>query len=323
MSMRWLCVFIAAVLSFSTLKPAIAQQRATLPSQIRANLTDAQLKEFRRSQLSVQVDTKTKTKISANTYTWLLPDTSFLRPTGDRTITKKQIKNWHLYEGFQKVKEPEFFRIAGYPKAARQAKEWHTRGWVVPTAIVGAIAGVGGVVWLASLETYTNQGTTYFRNEGQALVGGVLAGGGLGISLTALIKGKWKDGLWAPPERLRSVASDHNKNLYEKLAGRTSTPERGTAQRNGRLPATTTNVGPTVEEALSLPSGAMKVKSSEVESLQKGDVIISIDGAELKQEESLKQVIKRYSPGDTIQLEILREGENKTVSVTLGGSIGG
>lgn len=51
--------------------------------------------------------------------------------------------------------------------------------------------------------------------------------------------------------------------------------------------------------------------------LQQADIIISADGQELRSESSLARFIDGRQPGDTVQLTIVRDGERRTVSVTL------
>lgn len=52
--------------------------------------------------------------------------------------------------------------------------------------------------------------------------------------------------------------------------------------------------------------------------LQAGDVIISIDGREITQEESLGNIILDYDPDNQIALTVIRDGEEETVNLTLG-----
>lgn len=53
--------------------------------------------------------------------------------------------------------------------------------------------------------------------------------------------------------------------------------------------------------------------------LKEGDVIVKLDGELLGEEDNLATVLNRYRPGDTIELEVLREGDTiGTHVVTLG-----
>lgn len=52
--------------------------------------------------------------------------------------------------------------------------------------------------------------------------------------------------------------------------------------------------------------------------LQPQDVIAAIDGAVLKTDSDLAQIIDRHKPGDTVTLAVLRGGQQLSVKVTLG-----
>jgi S1-C subfamily serine protease len=49
-----------------------------------------------------------------------------------------------------------------------------------------------------------------------------------------------------------------------------------------------------------------------------GDAIVSVDGEELVQEADLARLISDRSPGDTVTLEVIRDGSTEEVEVTLG-----
>jgi S1-C subfamily serine protease len=49
-----------------------------------------------------------------------------------------------------------------------------------------------------------------------------------------------------------------------------------------------------------------------------GDVIVAVDGAPVSAFEQLREAVARKKPGDTIKLEIIRNGSKKSVSVKLG-----
>ncbi len=52
--------------------------------------------------------------------------------------------------------------------------------------------------------------------------------------------------------------------------------------------------------------------------LQPGDLVISIDGAPVQSGGDLAAQIQTHQPGDTVDLEVVRDGEPSTISVTLG-----
>ncbi len=49
-----------------------------------------------------------------------------------------------------------------------------------------------------------------------------------------------------------------------------------------------------------------------------GDIITEVDGKKLKSMEQLVEIIQGHKPGDELELKIVRDGDEKTVSVTLG-----
>ena len=48
-----------------------------------------------------------------------------------------------------------------------------------------------------------------------------------------------------------------------------------------------------------------------------GDVIVSVDGTKLQRESDLAELVSRQRPGKTVTLEIIRDGESRTVEVEL------
>ena len=52
--------------------------------------------------------------------------------------------------------------------------------------------------------------------------------------------------------------------------------------------------------------------------LKNGDVITAIDGTRIDSRTRLEDLLALHAPGDTITLEVVREGRTLTVSLTLG-----
>ena len=52
--------------------------------------------------------------------------------------------------------------------------------------------------------------------------------------------------------------------------------------------------------------------------IRTGDIVLSINGQAIDAEHPLDAVLTQFAPGDTIQVEILRDGNRQTVAVTLG-----
>ena len=63
--------------------------------------------------------------------------------------------------------------------------------------------------------------------------------------------------------------------------------------------------------ALIADSPAMKA------GLQANDIITAVNGSEINLDNPLSRALARYSVGDTIELKILRAGEERTISVKL------
>lgn len=51
--------------------------------------------------------------------------------------------------------------------------------------------------------------------------------------------------------------------------------------------------------------------------VQAGDIIIKIDGKEINEQRSLASLIREYNPGDSVELEIIRDGKTITLRATL------
>ena len=63
-------------------------------------------------------------------------------------MTGGEIKYWQAYEGFRKIREPEFFEIAGYEFEAARAKEYHNTSNILTWGGgIGFIAGLSGFLW--------------------------------------------------------------------------------------------------------------------------------------------------------------------------------
>ena len=72
------------------------------------------------------------------------------------------------------------------------------------------------------------------------------------------------------------------------------------------------NEQPTNEDAVESGSPAASA------GIQTGDILVSINGKAIDQEHPLDTLLTQFSPGETVQVEIIRDGEHSTASVTLG-----
>lgn len=50
-----------------------------------------------------------------------------------------------------------------------------------------------------------------------------------------------------------------------------------------------------------------------------GDIIVGLDNKPVKQQRELFEALDEKRPGDTVQVELLRDGQKVTVTVELGG----
>ena len=66
-------------------------------------------------------------------------------------------------------------------------------------------------------------------------------------------------------------------------------------------------------------SGVVKNSPAEKSGLKDGDIILKVNDDELNQKIDLPELIANYSPGDKIQITVLRNGEEKIFEATLGG----
>jgi S1-C subfamily serine protease len=60
------------------------------------------------------------------------------------------------------------------------------------------------------------------------------------------------------------------------------------------------------------------VRFQAIEVVTGGDVIVSVEGEELVEEADLPRIISRLEPGETVSMEIIRDGERMNVEVELG-----
>jgi len=62
----------------------------------------------------------------------------------------------------------------------------------------------------------------------------------------------------------------------------------------------------------------MKDSPAEKAGLLKGDVITAFDGKKVSNLREYSELLKQHQPGDVVEIIILREGQEKSVSITLG-----
>jgi len=98
--------------------------------------------------------------------------------------------------------------------------------------------------------------------------------------------------------------------IYPQLAERLDLPTD-----SGALIASVTDGGPAQQAGLEGSDQTIHFQGQQVD--VGGDVITAVDGDEVVNETDLPQLISRHNPGDTVQLEIIRDGEKQTVDAKL------
>ncbi len=71
--------------------------------------------------------------------------------------------------------------------------------------------------------------------------------------------------------------------------------------------------GQTVNDFAVLPGSP-----AEKAGLKENDIIVSIDGHAISEQNTLPHILKDYRPGQAISMVVFRDGSEKTVSLTLG-----
>jgi len=99
--------------------------------------------------------------------------------------------------------------------------------------------------------------------------------------------------------------------LYPQLADRLGLPTD-----NGAIVAKVIPGGPADQAGIQAANQTIHFQGQEVRT--GGDVITAIDGHQIVNESDLPQLITHYNPGDTVQVQIIRDGKTQTVDVKLG-----
>jgi S1-C subfamily serine protease len=99
--------------------------------------------------------------------------------------------------------------------------------------------------------------------------------------------------------------------LYPQLAERL-----GLSTDSGAIVAKVIPGGPADQAGLQAADQTIHFQGQEVRT--GGDVITAIDGHKIVNESDLPQLITRYNPGDTVHVQILRDGKTQTIDVKLG-----
>ena len=99
--------------------------------------------------------------------------------------------------------------------------------------------------------------------------------------------------------------------IYPQLAERLNLPTD-----SGALIASVTSGGPAEQAGLQGSDQTIHFQGQQVD--VGGDVITAVDGDKIVNETDLPRLIARHDPGDTVNVEIIRDGKRQTVDVKLG-----
>ncbi len=99
--------------------------------------------------------------------------------------------------------------------------------------------------------------------------------------------------------------------IYPQLADRLDLPSD-----SGALIAKVVPDGPADQAGLQGSDQQIRFQGQQVDA--GGDVITAIDGQKIVGESDLPRLIARHDPGDTVKVQIIRDGKTQTVDVTLG-----
>jgi S1-C subfamily serine protease len=99
--------------------------------------------------------------------------------------------------------------------------------------------------------------------------------------------------------------------IYPQLADRLNLPTD-----SGALIAKVVPDGPADQAGLQGSDQQIRFQGQQVDA--GGDVITAIDGQKIVGESDLPRLIARHDPGDTVKVQIIRDGKTQTVDVTLG-----
>ncbi len=83
-------------------------------------------------------------------------------------------------------------------------------------------------------------------------------------------------------------------------------------------------VSPSLSDAFGVPRGAAQVEgvtagsAAEIADLKSGDIIVAVNGVQLKDYNQLRTTIANKLPGESVDLLVVRDGKKRTITVKLG-----
>lgn len=110
------------------------------------------------------------------------------------------------------------------------------------------------------------------------------------------------------------------------INGKTGSPGNATAGSGGYIGVTSANVDSRIAERLGLPVDygvlIVSVESggpADKAGIETNDVVVAVDGKKIETSTALRTAITSHKPGDTIALDIYRDGAKQQIKVTVGG----
>src|SRR5690349_13676889 len=111
-------------------------------------------------------------------------------------------------------------------------------------------------------------------------------------------------GLFALAERAQADDRDDDRGRGRPVVGLTVSPVPDNSEHQGVLVQQVTPEGPAAKAGL-----------------KRGDVITRLGNREVTDGDTLINVLARYKPGDKLRFHVLRDGQEKDFTVTLGQQI--
>lgn len=188
MSKRWKYIL---VLTFVV--PSLFAQSES-PTE---SMTEEQLEQFNQSKLSVDVGITTSAFAG-----------------GFGMLSLESYRRWTGRQGFDRVSEPQFYNIAGYPEEAKKADTYKSVGWGL--LIAGGAMVVGGLAWMMLGVTATDyDNPNYLTRMNTSLYGGLI------ISLVGVIPltiGSTRVRRnWSSAEQAQIAADKFNRSLAKRI----------------------------------------------------------------------------------------------------------
>jgi S1-C subfamily serine protease len=101
------------------------------------------------------------------------------------------------------------------------------------------------------------------------------------------------------------------QSLYPQLADRL-----GLESDTGALVTEVRDESPAADAGLE--AGGQEIQFQGLRASTGGDVIVAVDGDEIVGETDLPRLIAQHSPGDTVTVEVIRDGDRRSIDVKLG-----